>query len=239
MENLWRYVSTQVKQALKEVTKVYVHEVDEILHLHTSCDNIDIIANQLFYVLGKGWVAAGDLNEEDEVYLIDGLTAFVTGAEIEKLVESIKVYNFEIADFNTYLVGDNTVLVHNYDKNTTYPDQDVYVLYDDKGNIQYVGRSKNGDVKLDQHSRSESRGHLNRFIVTSGIPYEAGRGMEQIGIDRFGTLNTSTDFNNQINGIGQNNGADIINIFMSAGQKYAHLFDEAFKMIRSIVANGG
>ena len=119
--------------------------------------------NRVVYNIGR---------EDDEVYLIDGSTAFVTGAEIEEFAESIKVYNLEIADFNTYFVGNNAVLVHNYDKNKTYPDQNVYVLYDDKGNIQYVGRSKNGDVRLDQHSRLESRCHLNGFIVASGIPYE-------------------------------------------------------------------
>ena len=55
-----------------------------------------------------------DLAEGDEVYLIDGSTAYVAGAELEKLAEPIKVYNLEVADFNTYFVGDEAVLVHNY-----------------------------------------------------------------------------------------------------------------------------
>lgn len=71
----------------------------------------------MFYVLEKGWVAAGNLNNGDEVYLIDGSTAFVTGAELEKLDETILVYNLEVADFNIYFVGDVPVLVHNYKKN--------------------------------------------------------------------------------------------------------------------------
>mgnify|MGYP002342030590 FL=1 len=63
-------------------------------------------------------VAAGDLNDGDEVYLFDGSTAFITGAELEKLAETIKVYNLEVADFNTYFVGDEAVLVHNYNPKT-------------------------------------------------------------------------------------------------------------------------
>ena len=66
-----------------------------------------------FYVIDKGWVAAGDLVEGDEIYLLDGTAAYVTGSEIEKLDEAILVYNLEVADFNTYFVGDVPVLVHN------------------------------------------------------------------------------------------------------------------------------
>lgn len=91
-----------------------MHEVDEILHLHTTCGDIDTTTNHPFYVIDKGWVAAGNLLVGDEVYLIDGSTAFITGAELEKLAEPIKVYNLEVADFSTYFVGDEAVLVHNY-----------------------------------------------------------------------------------------------------------------------------
>ena len=83
--------------------------------------NNDIIHYILhpFYVKGRGWVAAGDLNEGDELCLESGETAFVTGAELEKLAEPITVYNLEVADYNTYFVGDNAVLVHNYENKTT------------------------------------------------------------------------------------------------------------------------
>ncbi len=56
-----------------------------------------------------------DLAEGDELFIIVGSTASITGAELERPAESIKVYNLEVADFNTYFVGDNSVLVHNYD----------------------------------------------------------------------------------------------------------------------------
>lgn len=115
-EKVWSYNINTGETELKEVVTVFVHETDEILHLHTSGGDIDTTTNHPFYVLGKGWVAAGDLNEGDEVYLIDGSTAFVTRAELEKLEEPIKVYNLEVADFNTFFVGDEAVLVHNYNE---------------------------------------------------------------------------------------------------------------------------
>lgn len=57
------------------------------------------------------------MNEGDEGYLINGSTAFITGAELERLAEPIKVYNLEVADFNTYFVGDVPILMYNYKKN--------------------------------------------------------------------------------------------------------------------------
>ena len=117
-DKVWAYDIFTGETELKEVLTVYVHEVDEILHLQTSCGDIDTTTNHPFYVIEKGWVAAGDLAIGDEVYLLDGSTAFVTGAEIEEFTEPITVYNLEVADFHTYFVGETGVLVHNQYKTT-------------------------------------------------------------------------------------------------------------------------
>ncbi|WP_295171330.1 polymorphic toxin-type HINT domain-containing protein [Ruminococcus sp.] len=53
--------------------------------------------------------AAGDLVEGDEIYLLDGTTVYVTDSELERLAEPMKVYNLEVADFNTYFVGNEAV----------------------------------------------------------------------------------------------------------------------------------
>ena len=57
-----------------------------------------------------------DLAEGEELYVIVGSTASITGSELEKLDKPITVYNLEVADFNTYFVGDEAVLVHNYNE---------------------------------------------------------------------------------------------------------------------------
>jgi hypothetical protein len=61
------------------------------------------------------------------VLLIDGSTAVVTGAELEKLEEPIKVYNLEVEDYNTFFVGDEAVLVHNYPGKGHNEDQQAVV----------------------------------------------------------------------------------------------------------------
>ncbi len=63
------------------------------MHLYTDEGNIDTTANHPFYVIGKGWVAAVDLVEGDEVY------------------------NLEVEDLHSYFVGWVPTLAHNYHSN--------------------------------------------------------------------------------------------------------------------------
>lgn len=102
---------------LKEVLNVWVKETDEILHVSTSDGEIiDTTTNHPFYVDDKGWVAAGDLEIGDTLITVDGDEIEVTDIEVEKLDEPIFVYNLDVADFDTYFVGEFGVLVHNYEK---------------------------------------------------------------------------------------------------------------------------
>ena len=112
-DKVWAYEIYTGESELKEVLTVYVHEQTEILHLHTTVGDIDTTTNHPLYVIGRGWVAAGDLVEGDEVYLLDGTTAYVTDSELERLAEPMKVYNLEVEDIHTYFVGAKAVLVHN------------------------------------------------------------------------------------------------------------------------------
>ena len=73
-------------------------------------------------MIKRSCITTGDLVEGDEIYLLDGSTAVITGSELEQLSETIKVYNLEVEDFNTYFVGDEAVLVHNYKKGDQLPD---------------------------------------------------------------------------------------------------------------------
>ena len=116
-DKVWAYNVETGETELKTVTKVYVHSVDEILHLYTDEGNIDTTTNHPFYVIDKGWVAAGDLAIGDEVYNLDGTTSTILGSEIEVLAEPVIVYNLEVEDFHSYFVGCVPILVHNYKGN--------------------------------------------------------------------------------------------------------------------------
>ena len=109
-------------------------------------------------MLGRGWVAAGDLNEGDEVYLIDGTTAFVTGAVIERLAEPIRVYNLEVEDIHTYFVGDNSVLVHN-----------MYDATDGDGSSLPVPQRTTADNGLDYQSNPKHTPGQTGNNIKAGI----------------------------------------------------------------------
>ena len=79
-DKVWAFNVETRESELKTVTKVYVHAVNEVLHLYTDEGDIDTTANHPFYVIGKGWVAAGDLVVGDEVFNLDGTTSVVLGS---------------------------------------------------------------------------------------------------------------------------------------------------------------
>ena len=91
-DKVWAFNVETRESELKTVTKVYVHSVDEILRLYTDEGDIDTTANHPFYVIGKGWVAAGDLVVGDEVYNLDETASAILGLEIEILDEPVLVY---------------------------------------------------------------------------------------------------------------------------------------------------
>lgn len=113
-DEVWAYNYETGEKELKEVLNVWIKETDEILHVSTSDgETIDTTTNHPFYVDGKGWVAAGDLEIGDTLATADGDEVEVTDVEIEKLAEPILVYNLEINDCHTYFIGEYGILVHN------------------------------------------------------------------------------------------------------------------------------
>ncbi len=73
-----------------------------------------------FYVEGKGWTGAGELKEGDKLNLITGESVSVYSVVVERCIEPVKLYNFEVEDFHTYYVGYESVLVHNKCTNTNW-----------------------------------------------------------------------------------------------------------------------
>ena len=79
-------------------------------------------------------------------------------------------------------------------------------MYDpDNSQIEYVGRTNNLVTREQFHENSANRGHLTMIPIAENIPYEAARGLEQMGIEYYNTYNPvkygGNAYNNQINGI--------------------------------------
>ena len=83
------------------------------MHVTIDGNTIDTTLTHPFYVPGYGFKPAGELTAGDKVLLLDGGTAVVEAVATTHLDEPVKVYNFEVADWHTYYVSEQGVLVHN------------------------------------------------------------------------------------------------------------------------------
>ncbi len=83
----------------------------------------------------------------------------------------------------------------------------VYILVDKSGSVQYVGRTTNPSARGRQHRHTEAKETLTMFPVASNICYEKARGLEQELILKYHTFdNTPGNYrNNRINGISPHN----------------------------------
>ena len=167
-DKVWAFNVETRESELKTVTKVYVHSVDEILHLYTDEGDIDTTANHPFYVIGKGWVAAGDLVVGDEVYNLDETASAILDLEIEILDEPVLVYNLEVEDFHSYFVGCVPVLVHNYvaSSGNVYPENIDYSYRDPNGHdyLYIHNNHPQGGIQPHTYFPSANRAQMVQFI---------------------------------------------------------------------------
>jgi hypothetical protein len=103
------------QEGLQLVTRVFRHNVKSTLRLE-FCDGNGLTTTRehRFFVPGEGFVAAGRLSEGSAIATWRGGERHVTGKVGQG--ESAIVYNLEIANFNTYFVGEKALLVHNLKK---------------------------------------------------------------------------------------------------------------------------
>ena len=99
--------------AYKEVTNLYRNQRDDIVKLNVGEQIIETTDNHPFWVEGKGWVFADELQVGDELQRADGSNLTIDKVEFVKLDEPITVYNFTVADYHTYYVTDLGIWVHN------------------------------------------------------------------------------------------------------------------------------
>jgi RHS repeat-associated protein len=101
------------EKALKQVVKTFTHEKYALIHVYANDTIIETTEEHPFWVEGKGWTAASELNDGDILKLKSGKYAQVTQIKRIDLVKPVKVYNFEVEDWHTYFVSEEQVLVHN------------------------------------------------------------------------------------------------------------------------------
>ena len=95
----------------KKVVETYINKTTCIVKIIIQNEVICTTMNHPFYVKGQGFLAAGKLSMGDEIMNASGGSYPVECVELEEKQET--VYNFQVEDYHTYYVGENSVLVHN------------------------------------------------------------------------------------------------------------------------------
>jgi len=159
-------------------------------------EEIETTPTHPFWVIGKGWVAAGDIEAGDKVYLYSGEGKEVKEVRFEYLDTPIKVYNFEVEDWHTYFVSEQDVFVHNScdvsDETLEWlnkgdPENTVYYgMQNEKG--VYTGITKQDlNKRLYQHNyNGKNFDSLSEQYV--GLTRNQARAIEQYFIEN-GTAN--------------------------------------------------
>ncbi len=141
--------------------------------------------------LSEKWVSAQNLKFGDKVLLSDGTYGIIQTVKVETLSVPETTYNFEVEDFHTYFVGEQSVCVHNADCNISemkYEDlpEDVKYAYDQyakngwKGNVKGQstnagGKWMNSDLKLPTKDALGKSITYREFDVGMNMPRGASR----------------------------------------------------------------
>lgn len=80
----------------------------------------------------------------------------------------------------------------------------VYFLKDDSGTIRYVGRVTDARYEARMTHHKYTRG-LKPIARIAGLDYATARGLEEIGMIEFHTLNATNPVNNHIHGLSLKN----------------------------------
>jgi RHS repeat-associated protein len=115
-DTVYSYNIEKDKLELSKVLTTLNRETKGIYEIATGKEVINVTAEHPFYVVGKGWVKAKDLQSSDVFKSFDGKNIIKINA-ITQLSKSVIVYNMEVDGNHNYFVTGSMILVHN--KNIT------------------------------------------------------------------------------------------------------------------------
>ena len=115
-----------LRKSYKRVENIFNRQVDFLIHLYISGDEIVTSDNHPFYIVGKGFVAASLLCVGMQLIDAKGDVHVLENIYREQCNSKVCVYNFTVEDFHTYFIGQNTILVHNAECNVAFNKKSKY-----------------------------------------------------------------------------------------------------------------
>jgi hypothetical protein len=97
--------------AYKEVEILIERTVDEVYNLTFGNEIISTTEEHPFWIIGKGWTKARELQIGDLLTTSDGQEIAIANIEVQK--KRTKVHNLKVKDFHTFYVSNLKVWTHN------------------------------------------------------------------------------------------------------------------------------
>ncbi len=110
-DNVWAWNEVTEELALRPVLDRFIHQRSEIFKIAVGRDTFEVTGEHPFYVSGKGWIPAHQIQTGDRFVTSDDRTLAVSS--VAKRSGNFLVYNFEVSTNHNYYVGNESVLTHN------------------------------------------------------------------------------------------------------------------------------
>ena len=88
---------------LKKVVNTFINETTAVTHVTINGEVITSTQTHPYYVVGQGWTLAGNLRAGDILVMLNGKKVVLELVQHEILETPVTTYNFEVADFHTYM----------------------------------------------------------------------------------------------------------------------------------------
>jgi len=105
---------------LKRVYGTYTGIKYDLYKIRTDNAVMEATEEHPFWVVGKGWVIAKDLTENDRMITEDGIIKEIKSIE-HSVTSGTPIYNFSVQDNHNYFVTESRVLTHNINCKVTAP----------------------------------------------------------------------------------------------------------------------
>jgi len=112
-DKVWTINLDNNQRELKEVTKLFIGESNEIYEITINEEVIEATPKHQFYIVDKGWIRAYELEEGDQLIAKDNEKLVINKIVHKKDITPVKVYNLTVEGNHNYLITKYEVLVHN------------------------------------------------------------------------------------------------------------------------------
>ena len=172
---VWAHDPETGETALKPVVQTFRNETAEWIHVTVKGETLTCTPMHPFYSPVKGWTSAIDLRAGDILVMLNGEYVVIEQVQHELLESPAAIYNFEVADFHTYYVGEEPVLVHNRGcGKSNFPTEgqpnSTQIRYGENGKV-YSAATYGSDGKITARMDFQGKPHYVKSVGQKALPH--------------------------------------------------------------------